>query len=82
MYLLAICISSLEKWLFKSSDIFDWIVGGFFDIELYETCWFLKYIDFYLKGKFAMLPLPHLFAEETKVVLCLFIKREDFKCLL
>ena len=35
MCLSAICMSSLEKYLFKSSPLFDWVVC-FSGIELYE----------------------------------------------
>jgi len=35
MYLLAICISSLEKCLFRSSQFVNWVVG-FVGVELYE----------------------------------------------
>ena len=35
--LLAICISSVEKCLFRTSALFlDWVVCFFFDIELHE----------------------------------------------
>ena len=79
MFLLTISMFSLEN---VCSSLFTrfWLKSVLFlDIDLREMYCFLKHADFYLKGKSAMLPPPHLSAEGTNVALCLFfIKRQDW----
>ena len=76
MCLLTISMFSLEN---VCSSLFThfWLKSVLLlDIDLREMYCFLKHADFYLKGKSAMLPPPHLSAEGTNVALCLFFNKE------
>ena len=71
MYVLAICVSSLEKCLFRSFTLFDWVVC-FSGIELFDLLYILEIIPL------SVVSFAIIFSHSEGYLFTLFMKVKAF----